>query len=127
MYAFPLTNRGNQLIISPIAVGAVPDFTAIDQDIVFSGPVLLTISTNSDSLNEGDEQFTLILTNTMNGVVRATATVTIANGRSFYTILSLNVHLFHTIRMIRYIQCLQLVQVLAWSCLRTQSARRTRQ
>ena len=90
MYAYPLTSGGNQLILSPTAVG---DFTAINQDIVFSGPVFLTISTNSDSLTEGDEQFTLILTNTMTGDM-ATATVTIANGRCSYTILSLNVHLF---------------------------------
>ena len=73
MYAYPLTSGGNQLILSPTAVG---DFTAINQDIVFSGPVSLTISTNSDSLTEGDEQFTLILTNNMTGAV-TTATVTI--------------------------------------------------
>ena len=91
MYAYPLTNGGSQLILCPTAVG---DFTAINQDIVFSGPVFLTISTNSDSLTEGDEQFTLILTNTMTGDIIATATVTIANGRCSYTILSLNVHLF---------------------------------
>ena len=59
----------------PTAIGASPDFDAINQNILFSTTVSVTINTNSDLLIEGNEQFTLTLSNT--GRVLSTATVTI--------------------------------------------------
>ena len=55
------------------------DYTAVNRNIAFTGPVSVTISANEDSLNEGNEQFTLILSDTSTGAVRDTATVTIQN------------------------------------------------
>ena len=73
-------------VLLTIAFAAPGDYDAIDEDLIFSGGVTsrsVTVRANSDMLDDPNEQFQLLLVDTLTLVVMSTATVIIINGRTF--------------------------------------------